>query len=132
MTKLFEVINAKQHFTELTTFSKTPSSAYKIMRWLQSEIMPTLELIEEQRTTLIHKHGDIQADGNVLIAEESEKMNLFVTEWTEYLQADTGIQCLDLTLEELVDALSIKDDTGREINYFSEALLFTIEPFTKT
>jgi len=129
--KLVEVNNAQQFFQQLTGLSKAPSAAYKIMRWIQSEIEPALKLVDEQKNELVKKHGE-EKDGGVSISPENEEaMQAFIKEWSEYLNTEVDMQPLNLTMDELVEALSVKDAEGKDINSFTESLLFSLEKFTK-
>lgn len=129
--KLIEINNAQVALKELAALGKTPAAAYKLMRWLQQEIEPNLKLIEAQRDALITKYGEKSGAGVSIDPKNTTAMEQFIKEWSEYLSTEVTVKPLPMTMDEFVEAVSVKDAQGKDVNTINETLLFSVEKFTE-
>ena len=102
--KLADVLNAGKAVDQIAAIGKKPSMAYKIDSWIGNEFAPCLAKINEYKNGMIIKLGT-EKDGVTSIQEGAPEMADFMADFNEYLEQDAEIPALDMTMEELMDAL---------------------------
>ncbi len=124
MAKLLlgNVLGSQNGWAELSTMPKTPKVAYTLMKYVKTVITPEMEVITEHRNELIKTLG--KGDS---IEPNTPAFDKFQTQFTEYLATDSDIKPIDLTMDQLIDALSSHKD-----NAITDGTLMLVEPFFKT
>lgn len=112
MVKLRALFNSIDALRNLSEKELPAFLSFKIKKNLDL-IQKELDTMEMVRQGLIKKYGKKQDNGNILITQEdSESMNLFLTEFNELLSQDSEINLSLISLSKLENSeikISAKD-----------------------
>lgn len=121
------VLRSREAWAALAASSKSPGVSFKLMKYHRDTLDTLFRVIDDQRNEYIKKFAP-ESDGPPMIDPKKtpEAYQQFVDTFSEYLQVETDLTQIDMTLEHLVDDLSKFDG-----NSVSEQTLMLIEPFFK-
>lgn len=121
--KLFEIIQAADAWAQLSTLKIPPMTAYRLMKYAKT-VAAEAELIEQQRIKILRDVTGV-VQGEIRLEPGTEKFREFVDEFNPYLQGESDLKPMDMTLSGLVDLLS-KDGNALSVQH-----LANLEPFFK-
>lgn len=101
--KLGNVVLASDAFNHLATLRMPPQMAYRLLKYGRL-LSAERELAEQQRIAIVRKVSGI-AEGNVTLEPGTPEYQQFVTEYGEALEVKSDLAPLDLTLDELLEAI---------------------------
>lgn len=123
--KLYQIWNAVPAWQALSALKKNPKLAYRLMKYGKAAAAE-LEVCEERRRQCVYEISGANPGDLVEIQKGTPEFDAFLAKFNEFLQGDSDLEVLDLTLAELIDALGA--ETG---NCISEDHLELLEPFFK-
>lgn len=121
------VLRSREAWQALTTTQKSPAVSFKLMKYHRDVLDTLFRVIEDQRNDYIVQCADTTAGPAVIDPKTNpEGYKLFVDLFSDYLQVETDLVQIDMTLEQLIDDLSRFE--GNSVN---EQTLMMIDPFFK-
>ena len=142
--KLVEIWNSTRAWGALSVMKKTPKLAYRLLKY-EKKVERELKVCEKQKDALVYECVGVEpptppdmvvvslpptvtVDDTENPGETKEVENpQYVEFWkrfNEFLQGDSDLQLVGITMEELIDGLSEKDG-----NALSEREIELLEPF---
>lgn len=128
--KLIDVWNAVQSNKDksvsswgaLTSLKKPPKVAYRLLKY-GAKLGAEFDVIEKHRIKLLYEAAGVPEGGAVDIKPGTPEFSQFSNSFTEFLDGDSDLAPVGITMDALIDAL---DTVG---NALSEQDLAAVEPF---
>ncbi len=120
---LAAILAAENGWNALAGMPKTPKVAYTLMKYFKRVYTPEVQLIVEYRNDLIKELVPEGAEG---IEQGTPEFEAFGERFSQYLNTSIDLEPVDLTMDELVDAIS-----ATETNTITDGALMSVEPFFK-
>jgi hypothetical protein len=96
--RLFHIFNNWPALEKVATLDLPAKKAYALARFIK-HARAEYELVDQARVKLVEKYGTKDDKGNVQVS--SDRLNEFVTEFDELLQAEVEIYDPGLTVDDL-------------------------------
>ncbi len=123
--KLLEIWNAVPAWKTLSLLKKSSRLAYRLMKYLKA-IDAEVAVCEARRQECVYGITGKQPGEAALIENDTPQFAELVVKFTEFLQEESDLPPVGITMEELIEDLGAEDG-----NRISEADLNLLEPFFK-
>ena len=118
--ELFAIWQARESWQQLARLRKPPRVAYRLMKYFQ-QVAQEADICETQRIQCLKDAGYKEGD---LMDDDDPRLAVFADKFKSFLQQPSDVDPLDISLDELIDALDA--ETG---NVLSERDLMLLAPF---
>lgn len=125
LRQIQESVNAWQSVSGL---KKNPKLAYRLLKY-EKKVERELDVIDKQRTALVYECAGEEPptppDVKVVTLEAgSDAVKQFTKKFDEFLDGESDLELVGITMQELIDGLAEKDG-----NAISEADIDALDPF---
>lgn len=124
--KLFHIWYAKKSWDALSELRKRPQVSFLLMSYYR-KYLEQFRIIDEERATYIKEFGT-ETEGGFSIEPGTAEFQKFQFKFGEYLSAESDLEPLSMSMQELVDAISDESD-GEAQNAISERELLPLMAF---
>jgi len=121
--KLFEIWNSSKAWGTLSALKKNPKLAYRLLKY-EKKVNSELEACEKHRQACVYEVSGAEPGSVVNIAEGTPEFAVFLKKFNEFLQGESDLDWIGVSLDELIDALDA--EIG---NVLSENDIELLEPF---
>lgn len=126
--KLLSIWNSAATWQHVSSLKKNPKLAYRLLKY-EKQVERELLVCQKMQDSLIYELAGVEPPkpGDVLIvniSDDKDKMQVLNARFNEFLQGDSDLDFIGMTLDELIDGLDEKDG-----NTLSENHIERLEPF---
>jgi hypothetical protein len=121
--KLKDIVNSSAAWETLSKLKKNPKLAYRLLKY-QKKVADELDVCTKHRDKLGRELSGDAPDAPWTIKANTPEAQEFHARFNEFLQGDSDLAWVGLTMDELIDALDAEKG-----NVLSEEDLEALEPF---
>ena len=122
--KLIEIWNAQEALSEVKKLRKSCKVSYDLMKHMKT-LNAEIDICEAERLRLVYEITGVEPGQPVSIEPNTQEYEQFLKQFSEFLQQECEVKPFPMTLDELVQHVSVAGNT------LSEDTLFRMEPLMR-